>query len=497
MPPAAREDSANPGPLRLEIGPVVACAERIAERVRQELPTHAGLARASQGVAAAAREAQRVARRLRRPLGLHRVPPLFLVLSLGLLGGWVYWHFFHVSRMLVAVSARDAVQLKGDLGPRFRMVPVETRGSQESVDLLLRRQVQLAFVQGGIELPQQLLRAELESSELVLFYLRESLESPSQIRTLLTSEEGQGSHTLARTFLQCWGIDQSVRFVHTWRTLTEEPAAPIGDEIDAVFVVKDPMNVNSGRMATRLYEAGFRLASPDIGSRSLLLPYLRETEIRAGFLDPLEHLPHEPVPSYRVTTYLVARPDLTPRELAAAASLIQRPDRLVTDGFQPTFNRTMEVLQGVEAVLNIVVYIGLAFLFLLGLDIVAYRRRFNELNSLVSLISMHQGEKDVLGSTAEVRAHNVQYLSVCSDLLGLISVITGYYAQENAGLMYNRLFEIIHDRCSGLKINIQLKILHALVEMPELGARLEIERRPATPPDPVPDGPQPDVEASA
>jgi hypothetical protein len=55
-----------------------------------------------------------------------------------------------------------------------------------------------------------------------------------------------------------------------------------------------------------------------------------------------------------------------------------------------------------------------------------------------------------------------------SDLLGLISMISSYYTQENSSLLFNNLSEVIHQRCSGLKINIQLKILHATVEVPSL-----------------------------
>jgi hypothetical protein len=63
-------------------------------------------------------------------------------------------------------------------------------------------------------------------------------------------------------------------------------------------------------------------------------------------------------------------------------------------------------------------------------------------------------------------------------LLGLIGVITGYYAQENSSLMYNRLVGVIHERCSGLKINIQLKILHALIDLPPASARAPATDRP-------------------
>ena len=42
-------------------------------------------------------------------------------------------------------------------------------------------------------------------------------------------------------------------------------------------------------------------------------------------------------------------------------------------------------------------------------------------------------------------------------------MIAGYSTQENASLMFNSLPEIVHSRCDGLKINIQLKILHATI----------------------------------
>jgi hypothetical protein len=51
--------------------------------------------------------------------------------------------------------------------------------------------------------------------------------------------------------------------------------------------------------------------------------------------------------------------------------------------------------------------------------------------------------------------------------LGAISMISSYYTQENSSLLFNNLSEVIHQRCDGLKINIQLKILHATVELPQ------------------------------
>ena len=110
----------------------------------------------------------------------------------------------------------------------------------------------------------------------------------------------------------------------------------------------------------------------------------------------------------------------------------------------------------------------LAFLALLGLDIMAYRKQFHELNSLISLLSMLQSNKDVLGlADPGKRAENLLYLGLVSDLLGVISMISSYYTQENSSLLFNNLSEVIHQRCDGLKINIQLKVLHATVEFPQ------------------------------
>jgi hypothetical protein len=46
-------------------------------------------------------------------------------------------------------------------------------------------------------------------------------------------------------------------------------------------------------------------------------------------------------------------------------------------------------------------------------------------------------------------------------------MISSYYTQENSSLLFNNLSEVIHQRCDGLKINIQLKVLHATVDVPQ------------------------------
>ena len=73
---------------RLEITPAIRRAEEIAATVNRDLPGHKGLSRAATGVASAGRTAERVARELQRPFGLHRPPAAFLALALV---GFVFW----------------------------------------------------------------------------------------------------------------------------------------------------------------------------------------------------------------------------------------------------------------------------------------------------------------------------------------------------------------------------------------------------------------------
>lgn len=461
--------------LRLDIDPVIARAEALVATIDQELPTHSGIARVARCVVHVARDAKEVSRLLKRPIGFHRLPAGFLIFSLLLLGGWIYWQFIHVSQLVIAVPEQDAVQLKTTVTGRVRFTPRVTVGSRESIGLLDRGEVDLAFIQGGIKFPDELPHIELGQSEVVLLFLRSGLSNPADMRKVLTSEIGQGSHSIAQLFTGAWGISDQVEYVYEWRVFTDDPNYHLTEDIDAVFVVKDPMSDKLDGVAARLDVAGFRLVSPDIGALGLRLPYLLDKEIRPGFLDPTAHLPANLVQTYSVVTYLVARAGLTSHQLSSAEQLVH-PNHGFPSAIAPSLNTASEVAQGLEAVLGIFVYIGLAFLALLGLDLVAYRRRFHELNSLVSLISMHQSSKDVILGNDQQKAHHVAYLTVCSDLLGLIAVITGYYTQENSSLMYNRLSDIIHERCSGLKINIQLKILHALIDLPNVSA--------ATPPVP-------------
>jgi hypothetical protein len=458
-------------PLRLQIEPVVSVAEGLAERVQRDLPTHDGLSKAARGVAAAARQAERVSRSMNRLFSVHRLPALFLAAALLCLVAWIYWRFFHVSQLTLAVPDRDASALREQIAGRQR-VYVETQtvpGSREAVEQVTAGTVDLAFVQGGLPIPPDLPRLQTPSPEVVLWLVREGKSGPREVKRIMTSLAGEGSHTVAEQFLAIWHTRGQVEFVHNWRALTAEADYPIADEIDAVFVVKDAADEKTVAGIERLTAAGFQLRSPELGARAAKLEYLHATTIPAGYLQTDPPIPSAPVATYSVATYLVARRNLTPRLLAQAAHVLDVHPPSITDrDYHPTASDASEVFQGIEAFMGIIVNIGLAFLALLGLDIMAYRKQFHELNSLISLLSMLQSNKDVLGITDPAkRGENLLYLGLTSDLLGVISMIASYYTQENSSLLFNNLSEVIHQRCDGLKINIQLKVLHATVDLPQ------------------------------
>lgn len=452
--------------LRLQIRGVIEQAEEVTARIRQQLPSHEGLLGAARHVVDAAREAQRVSRRLRGWFGWHRAPAVFLAVVLAVAGFWVWQQFFRVYRLKIALPDRDAVALREKLSTaeRLQFETIAVPGSREAVELLDRGEVDLGFVQGGLEIPRELPRLENPGGEYVLWFVRRDL-SLEQVRTVLTSTQGEGSHTVAQKFFELWKFGHPVAYRHLWRELSTARTFAIPDEIDAVFVVKDPADPQTIQAVERLASAGFELRPLDLGARSGALRYLAPITVRTGYFRFEPPVPEREITTYAVVTYLVARRGLTPRLHAHAASLLESaPSRISDLSFSPDVERAGSLLQGLDSGLSILVYVGVAFLALLGLEMSSYRKRFHELNSLVSLLSMLQSNKDVLGiDDPRQKRENLAYLSLCSDLLSLVSAISGYYTQENSSLLFNNLSEVIHQRCDGLKLNIQIKILHSLV----------------------------------
>src|SRR5262245_36747587 len=184
-------------PLRLRIQPVVDVAGAIAERIKLELPTHDGLATAARGVSAAAKQAARVSRSMKSIFSLHRLPAAFLAAALVCLAIWIYWRFFYVATLSLALPDRDASQIRERIaGPQqVEFHWVEVPGSHEAVEKVAAGEVDLAFVQGGLKIPFELPRLGTPSPELVLWLTRERVDAEERKKKVLTSLEGEGSHS--------------------------------------------------------------------------------------------------------------------------------------------------------------------------------------------------------------------------------------------------------------------------------------------------------------
>jgi hypothetical protein len=451
----------------LDIQRLIEASAALVDHVRTALPTHLGLQQASELILRAVQRAASVTQRMRRPWSLHRVPVTFLVVALAILCGWRYIAFFRATPLKLALPNRDATALRA-LVRNARRVTVEVvavRGSREAAEQVSRGEVDLAFVQGGIPVDPSLRRARLSSREVVLVFLRPGLASLDEAQRIMTSVEGEGSHAVLLDVFRVTNRPVP-RLVHTWSDLTSTDEMPSAlTDVDAVFVVKDPSDEQTRRGVHRLMQRGFRFAPLRLGAMALHLPYLAAAAFEPGWLLDSPSVPEAKMQGWTVDTWLVARDGLTPRLLAEATHLLRPSAPALTDeAVSVTASQASEVLQGVDAFLNILINIGLAFIGLLGLDVVAYRRHFHELNSLVSLLGQLQSNKDVLLVADDaLRKENIVYLAVVSDLLGLISSVNSAYTQAHSALVSNSLSEVVHQRCNALKINIQLKLLQSAI----------------------------------
>ena len=136
-----------------------------------------------------------------------------------------------------------------------------------------------------------------------------------------------------------------------------------------------------------------------------------------------------------------------------------------------------DVVQAVDAFISEVVFLGLAIVFLAGLEVRRKRRRalraLHELRSLAHVIDMHQLTKDpdrILnpdtgGDTASSPARTMtafelsRYLDYCSEMLSLLSKCAAVYAQDFDDPVTISAVNDIESLTSGLSRKIWQKIM--------------------------------------
>lgn len=142
---------------------------------------------------------------------------------------------------------------------------------------------------------------------------------------------------------------------------------------------------------------------------------------------------------------------------------------------QPTFGSIADFLQGSEAAINEVVFLGIAIYFFFSLENRLKRRRalqaIHVLRSMAHIIDMHQLTKDPErlvgaappGESAIRRPQNpaelIRYLDYCSDLLALLSKIAALYVQNFDDPVTLSAVNEVENLTNGLSRKIWQKIM--------------------------------------
>ncbi len=140
-----------------------------------------------------------------------------------------------------------------------------------------------------------------------------------------------------------------------------------------------------------------------------------------------------------------------------------------------------QLLQGIEAGVNDLVFIGVGLFFLLMIETRVKRARalksLHTLRSLAHIIDLHQMKKDperILGDSTDPTAppamsatELARYLDHCADMLTLISKLAALHVQEFNDSSTLAVVQEVEDLAHGLVRNIWQKI--AIVDRVHVG----------------------------
>ena len=371
-----KEDS-----LQLEIGPVIERAQQVQKEIDEKLATHKGIRRVSQEVLKATIKSRENAKKMNHPFAIHRIPTYLIVLLF--IGGiyWVYCNFFLVSSLRMACPERDTKSLLGYLKSRVAIQIVSVEGSAEGLRLLAEGKAEMCFIQGGVDIPPDYHRIVLPDHETVLLLVREGVAVPEGVQVICTSVKDQESHFFAKRCLESFGKSE-VRYVHEWGNLVRDPAYKLPSEVDAVFVTKaldDPEKMGALK---RLMGMGFKPHPLDLGAWGDSQEYLKATQIRKGYFFGNPSFPDSPIMGYLVKRYLVAPPRVNPVILKTVGRIFY-PQNLSL--MRDREEAVGEILQKADSFSQVFMAIGFVLISLVGLGVLSYRKRFNELNNLIKI----------------------------------------------------------------------------------------------------------------
>lgn len=452
---------------------IIAAIEHVRGQAKTAPRVGPDLVRAADQVLSAAQNAQRRVRAMASPFSIPRLRLYLLVICAVGAATWMYRQRTQLQNVRVAIADADAALLEtrverhGSDNVKLRKVA----GSNEGLRLLFHGAVDATVVQGGVSLDDAPLsrdrfdRLGLVRHEHVLFMHSTKDESTQawaagDPKRVLTLGKNQGSHQLAKVFFDHWEID--VTYVHEWPEL----CAGTDPQVDGIFAVLDLSDRHARSCLLQAVRLGYTLTRPDLGAFEEHLDYLSRRTVRPGYFHDDPPIPQQPLETYWVDNYLLARRSLSPDQRAdlITALAISRNQRPLSESHltRLTHSSGNSLVADLADLFEAVVNCALVIAFFLGLEILLQRSYIQELSVLLTRLSLLQADRDVLGvADPEERAQNVVYLELCGDLLGLVSSIAGYYSHANAALAFNGLTGLVHVRSNLLKLNIQLKLVQA------------------------------------
>ncbi len=441
-------------------------ARKVQERTLAFAPLDTAVVELASDVVEAIDLAARRIARMRSPLSLPRIRFYLIISAVAALVWWAYANYLQPKTVTVAATAEDITVLEERVR-RNNIRNIEfivSAGSEDNVVLVEEKAADVAVVQGGVQLPVGLTVIGSVQKEHILYFVR--VNGPDvTVPRVITYKEGQGSHLLGKIFFRLWGYE-TVSWIPSWDQIGSDASHVIAPDATAIFIVVDPANRITENAIKRVSNAGFHLRDPDIGVNATHLPYLHRVDVPPGYyhlMDPRVPGDHDSnLQTYTVDKYGVISRSLTyaQRETLRHAFELSSAEKGLPSTFLHTqgISLTADLDHALSVIVNFVIIIAALF----GLEILFYRHYIHELNSLISRISLLQSERDLHDiEDREKQKPNIFALETCADLLGLISSLAGYYAQENAALMFQGLTGSVHNRANTLKINIQLKILQA------------------------------------
>jgi hypothetical protein len=174
----------------------------------------------------------------------------------------------------------------------------------------------------------------------------------------------------------------------------------------------------------------------------------------------------------------LARPHRPLRVLAGLGTLVILAvvvGAIVTLRIKTEFTSLAELLQGLEAGINEIVFLGIAIFFLLTLEVRLKRRRalqaIHVLRSIAHIIDMHQLTKDPERITTPHQDTQsspkrtltpfelTRYLDYCTEMLAIISKIAALYVQEFDDPVTLSAVNDVEELTNGLSRKIWQKIM--------------------------------------